>query len=147
MNCKFCGRVLPDEKTGKRPREYCDDACKQKAYRRRHGGNPPASEIRGQLQEARLRIRQLEQLVSTSGITLPRREQEISPIEVHEFANSHSVAWTDVERNLTMGMLKTITIRGEECLDAHGQRVFWELNHDYKKGVWRACPDCPHDYS
>lgn len=33
MNCKFCGKELPAQSTGRRPREYCHDAHRQAYFR------------------------------------------------------------------------------------------------------------------
>jgi hypothetical protein len=37
--CSACGRLLPVHKKG-RPKEYCNDACKMGAWRRRHRDVP-----------------------------------------------------------------------------------------------------------
>src|SRR5215813_12930123 len=61
MKCQFCGRGLPDGKTGKRPRQYCNDACKQASYRQRHRAG--GTSLQRELDQARLRISELERLV------------------------------------------------------------------------------------
>jgi vacuolar-type H+-ATPase subunit I/STV1 len=67
MNCKFCEKPLPDEKTGKRPREYCNNAHRQAHYRRLHPpirGAKPDIVLASTLNEAQARITELEQQVA-----------------------------------------------------------------------------------
>jgi hypothetical protein len=67
MNCQFCGKQLPQASTGKRERQYCNNAHKHLQ----------------QLQEARLRIRLLERLILRAGLALPtqikRADQGLTP--------------------------------------------------------------------
>lgn len=67
-----------------------------------------------------------------------------SLVNLWEFTAKHGVAVDDVRRNMRMGMLHPIKQDNTLMLDTEGQRAFWELNHDYHKGWWRDCPDCPH---
>jgi hypothetical protein len=139
MNCKFCGRALPQEKTGKRPREYCDDACKQKAYRRRHGGNPPASETRHQLQEAKLRILELERIAVKYAPPGYRKKKDVAPMRLSDMIRLHGIAHQPIEVAIAAQVLKPA--EGGN-LDAEGQESFWQLFN--KLPGWHDCPDCPH---
>jgi hypothetical protein len=67
MKCKFCGEALLDAKTGKRPREYCNNAHRQAHYRQQkitRVGTEKA-ETHSELSQAYERISTLEQTVKT----------------------------------------------------------------------------------
>ena len=91
MNCKFCGHPLPDEKTGRRPREYCTDAHRQAHYRRLHqhtrsgeDATLVSSLLLNQLEEAKARIAQLEQAVADLAETrrqLAQAQEDIAELE------------------------------------------------------------------
>lgn len=67
MRCKFCEQPLPDVKTGRRPREYCNDAHRQAYYRRTHPPSRPVSDatLVKALAEATATIKDLEQQLAT----------------------------------------------------------------------------------
>jgi hypothetical protein len=91
------------------------------------------------------RIDELERLVRAS-IPLRQKKQprhQIELVEFEEFANRHGVSHVDAHRGITIGSLHPTLQDGKHMLDAHNQRTFWELNHDYGPW-WRDCPDCPH---
>jgi hypothetical protein len=143
MNCTFCGKQLPQVSTGKRPREYCNNAHKQADYRRRHPTSPKTSESLRQLQEAQLRIRLLERIIRQSGLTLPTHIKRRDPVELWGFVGKHNVAQTPVQGVIEQKMLRPIAGEdGAMMLDAEGQCSFWQIFHDV--GQWRTCPDCPH---
>lgn len=86
MNCTFCGHPLPDEKTGRRPREYCNDAHRQAHYRRLHQHTPSGQDatLVNQLEEAKARIAQLEQAAADLADTrrhLAEAQQDIAELE------------------------------------------------------------------
>lgn len=144
MNCKFCGKQLLQVSTGKREREYCNDAHKQADYRRRHPARASASEQFRQLQEARLRIQSLERIIRRAGLTLPTQVKRADPVELWEFVAKHNVARTPVQGVIGQKMLRPQErLDGGLVLDAEGQCSFWQIFHDV--GQWRTCPDCPHD--
>ena len=58
MNCKYCGAEVR-QPVGRRAREYCSNAHKQADYRRRH----PVIDLKHELEKARARIAELEQMV------------------------------------------------------------------------------------
>jgi hypothetical protein len=75
----------------------------------------------------------------------PKKDtQQVKLVALWEFAGEHGVAVDDVRRNINMGDLHPIKQGDILMLDAEGQRAFWELNHDYHKGWWKDCSDCPH---
>jgi hypothetical protein len=147
MKCQFCGRELPDGKTGKRPREYCNDACKQARYRQRHRRQADSASLQRELSQARLRISELERLVRLSPLArqASRPKVDVEPVELWAFSNRHGVAVDDTKRIIRMGMLRPMKqADGTELLDADGQRTFYQAYHHSFYG-WHDCPDCPHD--
>jgi hypothetical protein len=143
MNCKYCGLALPEEKTGKRAREYCNNAHKQADYRRRHQIASTVG-LKEELEEARQRIRELEHLLEQAGSRRKKQpKHKIEPVEFEEFANRHGVSLVDARRGITIGSLHPIEQDGKLMLNAHNQRTFWELNHNYGPW-WRDCEACPH---
>ncbi|SRR6266487_2692615 len=70
MNCKYCGQALPDERTGRRVREYCNNAHKQAHYRKLHQQDQNAAlltelaELRAKVEDQAQTIEGLEQEVS-----------------------------------------------------------------------------------
>jgi hypothetical protein len=144
MNCKYCGLALPEVKTGKRRREYCNNAHKQADYRQRHQVAGTA-ELKKELEAAKQRIQELERLVEQAGST-PRKKQprhKIELVELGPFADLHGVSRDDAKRGITIGSLHPVEQDGKLMLDAHNQRTFWELNHNYGPW-WRDCEACPH---
>lgn len=138
MKCKFCGQVLPDEKTGKRQRWYCNDTCKQKAYRRRLGGHAPASEIYQQLVEAKLRIMELERFAVKHAPAGYRKKREIPEISLADMVRRHGIASQPVETTIVAKRLKPV----DGCLDAEQQEAFWQLFNG--QAGWHDCENCPH---
>ncbi|WP_424186368.1 hypothetical protein ACOBQX_00770 [Actinokineospora sp. G85] len=78
VNCAECGRSNPRPATG-RPRLYCSAACRQRAYRGRAAGRPPARP-RADLVELALRLRaNADQLaLLASGWTPPPGAAELA---------------------------------------------------------------------
>ncbi len=70
MNCKYCGQALPDERTGRRVREYCNNAHKQAHYRKLHQQDQNAALL---TELAELRVKVEDQAQTIEGL-----EQEVS---------------------------------------------------------------------
>jgi hypothetical protein len=81
MNCKYCDQPLPEEKTGRRPREYCNNAHRQAHYRQNH---QPALVMvpTATLNKAQARIAELEQQAVT--LASIRVELAISQEQIKE---------------------------------------------------------------
>jgi len=76
MHCKFCGTVLPAEKTGRRPKEYCHQAHRQADFRRRQ------SLLRDQEKAAAATIDPtLSELLANARATIATYEQQIQERE------------------------------------------------------------------
>lgn len=85
MQCKFCGQSLPEVKTGRRPREYCNDAHRQAYYRRTHPGvrSAPDRALVKALDEATTTIKALEHQLATVRADLLISQEENKELEKH----------------------------------------------------------------
>jgi hypothetical protein len=94
------------------------------------------------LQELERNVTKLTQALKgrqvSRNVTVP-----ISLVELGKFADLHGVSRGDAHRGITIGSLHPIEQDGKLMLDAHNQRTFWELNHNYGPW-WRDCEACPH---
>jgi hypothetical protein len=147
MNCAFCGRELQAIRPSKR---YCNNACRQADYRRRHqSDHEDITELKMQLAQAKQRIQELERNVTQLTQALKGRQVSrnvtvsVGLVELGKFADLHGVSRDDAHRGITIGSLHPIEQDGKLMLDAHNQRTFWELNHNYGHW-WRDCDACPH---
>ena len=136
MQCQFCGKDLPEEHTGKRPRQYCNDAHRQAAFRRRH---PQKISV------LKRRIRQLERELAAVKKSEPSHNttRNAMPIDLEHFASIHGIAFDDAKRLTTM---KPAILKPDEQgrIDAHGQRIFWQA-YQGSTHTWHECEDCPHE--
>jgi hypothetical protein len=134
---------------GRRAREYCSNAHKQADYRKRRPVVDIA-QLQRELATARMRIAELEQMVRELQGKRGKRHVTLSvqPVRMWSFIHLHQSTYdesweTMVKAAIQSGKLQPFTDPdGEELLDAHGQRIFWEFFHDVQS--WQNCPDCPH---
>jgi uncharacterized small protein (DUF1192 family) len=71
--CKACGRSLIQKGGGHRKRSYCDDRCKQIAYRKRKKRPQDSAIVTIDEQEYQARIAALEQEIATLEVQLSKR--------------------------------------------------------------------------
>lgn len=92
------------------------------------------------------RLARLEQPTRKPRARRKSRRRDMIPLD--RFTAQHNVNYRDVERAISMEVLRPDTIAlddGNEVLmlDSEGRRQFWEALHD--AGTWTDCPICPHE--
>ena len=76
MNCKYCGEPLPAEQTGRRKREYCNNAHRQAHYRECHDLSQPTLQAR-ELAHVQARVTELELEAATLRFDLDAKRYEV----------------------------------------------------------------------
>jgi hypothetical protein len=100
-HCAWCGRRLPDEGKVGRPRRYCAQPCRQRAYERRtavqRGGLPEDAVILSAVELADLQDR-LFQLRCAAEDVVTAVDDGATPTELRKLADELNHTARDLER-------------------------------------------------
>lgn len=100
-HCAWCGRPLPDDGKVGRPRRYCAQPCRQRAYERRtavhRGGLPEDAVILSATELADLQDR-LFQLRCAAEDVVTAVDDGATPTELRKLANELNHTAHDLER-------------------------------------------------